>query len=84
MKYGVPGSLLQYWQPWRDPSPHTEIPSFDEVKCTLYGLFDRGNLLDIIANFIVFDVEDGKRVKKMARYLPGARIATPPVSSDVE
>ena len=27
MKYGVPGSLLQYWQQWRDPSPHTELPS---------------------------------------------------------
>ena len=68
MKYGVPGSLLQYWQQWRDPSPHTEIPSFDEMKCTVYGLFDRGNLLDIIANFIVFDVEEGKRVKKVTRY----------------
>jgi type I restriction enzyme, R subunit len=68
MKYGVPGSLLQYWQQWRDPSPHTQISSFDEMKCTLYGLFDRSNLLDIIANFVVFDVEDGKRVKKVARY----------------
>lgn len=68
MKYGVPGSLLQYWQQWRDPSPHTAIPSVDEMKCTLYGLFDRGNLLDIIANFIVFDVEDGRRIKKVARY----------------
>jgi type I restriction enzyme R subunit len=68
MKYGVPGTLLQYWQQWRDPSPHTGIPSFDEMKCTLYGLFDRGHLLDIIGNFIVFDVEDGKRIKKVARY----------------
>lgn len=68
MKYGVPGSLLQYWQQWRDPSPHTNIPSFDEMKCTVFGLLDRGNLLDIIANFIVFDAEDGKRVKKVARY----------------
>jgi len=68
MKYGVPGALLQYWQQWRDPSPHTEISSFDEMKCTAYGLFDRGNLLDIVANFIIFDVEDGKRVKKVARY----------------
>jgi type I restriction enzyme R subunit len=68
MKYGVPGALLQYWQQWRDPAPHSQISSFDEMKCTLYGLFDRGNLLDLIANFIVFDVEDGKRVKKIARY----------------
>jgi type I restriction enzyme R subunit len=68
MKYGVPGALLQYWQQWRDPSPHTHIPSFDEMKCTVYGLFDRANLLDIIENFIIFDVEDGKRIKKVARY----------------
>jgi type I restriction enzyme R subunit len=68
MKYGVPGTLLQYWQQWRDPSPHTHISSFDEMKCTLYGLFDRGNILDIIANFVVFDVEDGTRIKKIARY----------------
>jgi type I restriction enzyme R subunit len=68
MKYGVPGTLLQYWQQWRDPSPHTEISAFDEMKCTLCGLFDRRNLLDIICNFIVFDVEDGKRIKKVARY----------------
>jgi type I restriction enzyme R subunit len=68
MKYGVPGSLLQYWQQWRDPAPHTAIPSFDEMKCTLYGLFDQKNLLDIIKNFIIFDIEEGKRVKKIARY----------------
>jgi type I restriction enzyme R subunit len=68
MKYGVPGTLLQQWQQWRDPYPHTEIPSFDEMKCTLYGLFDRVNLLDIIANFIVFHTEDAKQLKKVARY----------------
>jgi type I restriction enzyme, R subunit len=68
MKYGVPGTLLQQWQQWRDPYPHTQIDAFDEMKCTLYGLFDRAKLLDIIANFIVFDTEDGKRVKKVARY----------------
>ena len=69
MKYGVPGSLLQYWQQWRDPAPHTQIPSFDEMKCTLYGLFDRGNLLDIIANFIVFDAEEG-RARQEGRAVP--------------
>jgi type I restriction enzyme R subunit len=37
MKYGVPGVPLQYWQQWRDPAPHTHIPSFDEMKCTVYG-----------------------------------------------
>ena len=68
MKYGIPGARLQYWQQWRDPHPHTHIPSFDEMKCTIYGLFDRNNLLDIIRNFIVFETEYGRLVKKIARY----------------
>lgn len=68
MKYGIPGARLQYWQQWRDPNPHTHIPSFDEMKCTIYGLFDRNNLLDLIRNFIVFETEHGQLVKKIARY----------------
>jgi type I restriction enzyme R subunit len=68
MYYGVPGVRLQYWHQWRDPSPHTHIPEFDAMNCTLYGLFDRGNLLDIIRNFIVFEAEAGTTVKKVARY----------------
>jgi len=68
MKCGIPGARLQYWQQWRDPHPHTHIPSFDEMKCTIYGLFDRNNLLDLIRNFIVFETEHGRLVKKIARY----------------
>jgi type I restriction enzyme R subunit len=68
MKYGVPGAPLQYWHQWRDPWPHTGIPSFDEMKCTLYGLFDKANLLEMIRNFIVYDVDQGVIVKKVARY----------------
>jgi type I restriction enzyme R subunit len=55
-------------QLWRDPAPHTHIPAFDEMKCTVYGLFDRGNLLDIIQNYVVFEVEQGQTIKKVARY----------------
>lgn len=68
MKYGIPGERLQYWQQWRDPHPHTHIPSFDEMKCTIYGLFDQANLLGLIQNFIVFETERGQTIKKMARY----------------
>jgi type I restriction enzyme R subunit len=38
------------------------------MKCTIYGLFDRNNLLDLIRNFIVFETEHGRLVKKIARY----------------
>jgi len=52
---------------WRDPFPHTHIPESDTMKRAIFGLFDRGNLLDIIRYFIVFEIEEGKPVKKIAR-----------------
>jgi len=35
---------------------------------SLYGLFDRGNLLDFIRHFIVFVTKDGKTEKVVVRY----------------
>jgi len=67
MFYGVPGVPFHKWQQWRDPAPHS-IPEFEEMKCGVYGLLDRRNLLDLIQNFIVFQTEEGKTVKKIARY----------------
>lgn len=34
----------------------------------IYGLLEIGNLLDIIRNFVSFEVEGGKTIKKIARY----------------
>jgi len=67
MMYGVPGRRLQFWLQWRDPWPH-EIDEFDEMKVSLYGLFDRGNLLDFIRHFIVVVTKDGKTEKVVVRY----------------
>jgi type I restriction enzyme, R subunit len=67
MMYGVPGRRLQFWLQWRDPWPH-EIDEFDEMKVSLYGLFDRHNLLDFIRSFIVFLTKDGKTDKVVVRY----------------
>ena len=67
MMYGVPGRRLQFWLQWRDPWPH-EIDKFDEMKVSLYGLFDRSNLLDFIRHFIVFVTKDGKTEKVVVRY----------------
>lgn len=67
MMYGVPGRRLQFWLQWRDPWPH-DIDEFDEMKVSLYGLFDRGNLLDFIRYFIVFVTKDGKTEKVVVRY----------------
>ncbi len=67
MMYGVPGRRLQFWLQWRDPWPHT-IDEFDEMKVSLYGLFDRANMLDFIRHFIVFLTRDGKTEKVVVRY----------------
>ncbi len=34
----------------------------------LYGLLEPRNLLDIVRNFVVFEVEDGRAVRKLTRY----------------
>lgn len=67
LMYGVPGRRLQFWLQWRDPWPH-EIDAFDEMKVSLYGLFDRANMLDFIRNFIIFINKDGKTQKIVVRY----------------
>ena len=67
-RYGIPGMKFHLWHEWRDPAPHTHIPASDRMRCSVYGLFDRGNLLDIMRNFIVFEVEQGETLKKVARY----------------
>ena len=67
-RYGIPGTKFHTWHQWRDPSPHNHIPTTDAMKCSVYGLLDRGNLLDILRNFVVFEVEQGVPVKKVARY----------------
>jgi type I restriction enzyme R subunit len=66
--YGVPGTKFHTWHEWRDPWPHTPIPEHERIKRSVFGLFDRRNLLDLMRNFIVFEVEEGKAVKKVARY----------------
>jgi len=31
------------------------------MKCGVYGLLDRRNLLDLLQNFIVFETEEARR-----------------------
>jgi type I restriction enzyme R subunit len=68
LRYGVPGVKFHHWQTWRSPEPHNHVASENELKSGIYGLCDRANLLDILRNFVVFDTEQGQRVKKVARW----------------
>ena len=67
-RYGIPGAKFHTWQEWRDPWPHTHIPETDRMMRAVYGQLDRANLLDLLRHFIVFEVEEGRPVKKVARY----------------
>jgi type I restriction enzyme R subunit len=67
-RYGMPGTKFHTWHEWRDPAPHTHIPENDRMKRSVYGTLDRGNLLDLVRNFVVFEIEEGQPKKKIARY----------------
>jgi type I restriction enzyme R subunit len=68
LRYGVPGLKFHYWQTWRSANPHSHVDGNDELKSGIYGLCDRANLLDILRNFVVFDTEQGQRIKKVTRW----------------
>jgi type I restriction enzyme R subunit len=68
LRYGVPGVKFHHWQTWRSPDPHNHVAGDGELKSGIYGLCDRANLLDILRNFVVFDTEQGQRIKKVARW----------------
>lgn len=66
--YGATYSPKQYFLTWRE-DPHSESKMFeDELDSTLYFLFEKERLLDVLKNFIVFEKKKDGSVKKMARY----------------
>lgn len=72
--YATVGTPRQFWAEWKIPHP-LSLDEFqrhhDDVNAQsvlLYGLFRPDTLLDLIRNFIVFEVDDGRIIKKIARY----------------
>lgn len=74
-KYATTATPGRFWGYWKVPFPLTldelqreigRIPRAQEAL--LWGVFRPENLLDLIRNFIVFEVEGSKTVKKLARY----------------
>lgn len=64
--YGATGVPKQYFLPWRDEELEKELGG--ELEMTLYSLLSKSSFLDIVQNFILFEKEKEKLVKKMARY----------------
>ncbi|MFC7061037.1 type I restriction endonuclease subunit R [Halobacillus seohaensis] len=70
-KVGTIGSNLQHYTEWKDPYPRTisEIganPSSQDILVT--GMLVKERLFDLIRNFIVYEPEDGRVIKKIGRY----------------
>ncbi|OYD07276.1 DEAD/DEAH box helicase [Paludifilum halophilum] len=68
---GTVGAQGRHYSEWKDPWPLTlpELgvePTPQEVLTA--GMLRKENLLDLVRNFIVFEAESGRRVKKLARY----------------
>ena len=63
LRYGVPGVKFHYWQTWRTPDDNE-----NELESGIHGLCNKSNLLDLLRNFVVFDNEQGQRIKKVARW----------------
>ena len=73
--YGTLGTPERYYFEWKEPHPLglTALAQKLEREPTsqdilLYGLLEPRNLLDIVRNFVVFEVEGGRIVRKLARY----------------
>ena len=73
--YGTVGTPERFFLEWKEPYPLTaqkleadigKTPRPQEIL--LYGLLEPRNLLDIVRNFVVFEVEGGRAIRKLTRY----------------
>lgn len=74
-KYATNLTPERHWSEWKVPHPLTlddlakklgRAPSSQDIF--LFGVCTKQNLLDLIQNFIVYEREQGKIIKKLAKY----------------
>jgi type I restriction enzyme R subunit len=74
-RYGTVGTSTRHFSEWKVPHPLTldqltatlgRIPTPQDVL--LWGMVSKQNVLDLIQNFIVFEVDGSHTYKKIARY----------------
>lgn len=68
--YGATGASSQYYAPWPDAWPRTRADFADDLAKDLWCLCEPSRLLDLLAHFIVFEIEPetGRKIKKICRY----------------
>jgi type I restriction enzyme R subunit len=74
-RYGTVETPLNRYMAWKSVYPAKTAALEDTLgrdlnkqDVLLAGLLSKGNLLDLLRNFVVFDRDGGRVVKKMARY----------------
>ena len=73
--YGTVGTPERFFLEWKEPYP-LSVEQLGETlgreptpqDVLLYGLLERRNLLDVVRNFVAFEVDGGKTVRKLTRY----------------
>lgn len=69
---GTISSKYNHYLEWKDTFPFkkSDIEDIENngQNLFLHGVFEKKNLLDIMKNFIIFETEDNRRIKKVARY----------------
>ena len=73
--YGTVGTPERFFLEWKEPYPLSveqlgerlgRAPTPQDVL--LYGLLEPRSLLDIVRNFVAFEVDSGRTVRKLTRY----------------
>lgn len=74
-QYGTVETPLERYAKWKSVFPRTKFDlehMFDHEPTTqdklLVGMLSKATLIDMLRNFVVFDRDDGKLIKKLARY----------------
>lgn len=68
--YGATGAPSQFYAPWPDAWPRRREDFPDDLAKDLWCLCEPSRLLDLLAHFIVFEIdpETGRKIKKICRY----------------
>jgi len=69
-RLGTITSRYEHYLEWKDvyPKKIEDYNNKSSQEILIDGIFNHQNFLDIIQNFIVFEVEGGKLIKKITRY----------------
>jgi type I restriction enzyme, R subunit len=65
---------LQQYKDWPDPYPYSledvqaKYGKSRKQETLIAGMFEKARLLDLIRNFISFEIYEGEKVKKIAKY----------------